>query len=198
MRRLRIIACLLGLALLTGCPTTSRAPLPEANYTSLVPIGLDVAAIQIVDETRPPPPGWPPAGTIVTDSAPLTPGAAAAKLGHDRLRAAGPDGTARLAVVEAWIVEVPLPRTLGVQGVFTKDQAARYDAAVEVRLDVSNAGGSRGGTISARAEGSQTIPEDITLNGRERVLFQLVDGLTRSLSVELDNAVAQHLGAFRR
>jgi hypothetical protein len=198
MSLLRILSCVAALVLLAGCPTTLQRPLPEANYTSLAPIALDVATIQIVDETKPPPPGWPPAGTVVTDSAPLTPAAAAAQLGHDRLRAAGANGTAKLAVVEAWIVEVPLPRTQGIEGVFTQDQAARYDAAVEVRLDVSNAGGQRSATLSARAEGNQTIPEDITLNERQRVLWTLVDGLTRSLSAELDRSVAEHLGAFRR
>jgi hypothetical protein len=196
MTALRLLSCLVALALLTGCPTTLRRPLPEASYANLAPLNLDVASIQVVEEIAPAPPGWPPAGTVVTDAATLKPAAAAALMAHDRLRAVGPSGTARLAITEAWIVEVPLERTLGVQGVFTKDQAARYDAAVEVRLDVANVGGS--GTITARAEGSQTIAEDITLNQRERVLWELVDGLTRSLSAELDQSVAQYLAGFRR
>lgn len=187
-------AVLALLVALGACDTPpNRDSFPELTYQHLPPIRLDVARIEIVeaapaaaDETR------------VEDEFPTPPGVAAAHWARDRLEAAGPDGLARFTVLEASVTAVPLPRTTGIAGVVTNDQADRYDAVVAVRLEVTNRNGMQTGTITAEARESATAAEDMTLNDRERLWFQMTHRLMDRLNAELEKQVATHLGGFVR
>lgn len=197
MRARRFVTCLLlivGLAAVAACDTPpKRDGFPELTYQHLPPIRLDVARIEVVE-----------AYPIVTTEGrveaqfPTPPGVAAAHWGRDRLQAAGPDGIARFIVLEASVAQVPLPRTTGLTGVVTIDQSDRYDAIVKVRLELANRNGMQTGQISAEARESATVPEDMTLNGRERLWFEMTRRLMDRLNGELEKQIAAHLGGFVR
>ncbi|MEJ0072464.1 MAG: hypothetical protein WDO24_31495 [Pseudomonadota bacterium] len=87
---------------------------------------------------------------------PVPPMRMAEQWAQDRLTAAGGPGELRYVIKRASVVETSLPRTTGIRGAFTNDQTQRYDAVVEVEIEVRNERGYRDGIVSARAERRQT------------------------------------------
>lgn len=194
MRALFRLALVLPALLLAACETPpSRTPLPDLTYGHLPPFRLEVAVVNIVEGYAP-----PLAPPHVEHLFPTTPAAAAARWARDRLQPVGRTGEARFTILEASVVEVPLPVSGGIVGALSREQAERYDAVLEVRLDIVNAGGLRAGSVTARAIRSQTVPEGITLNERERVWFALTEALMQSLNAELEANIRRHLAAFLR
>jgi hypothetical protein len=185
---------LAAVLLLGACDTPPhREPFPELTYQYLPLIRLDVARIEIVE-------AYPKASdpARVEEDFPTPPGEAAAHWGRDRLQAAGPDGVARFIVLEASVTDVPLPRTTGLAGVVTNDQSDRYDAVLKVRLEVENRGGGQTGLVTAEARETATAAEDMTLNERERLWFEMTHRLMDRINAELERQIGAHLGAFMR
>ena len=81
---------------------------------------------------------------------------------------------------------------------FTIDQSERYDAAIEVRLSVRRPAGQPSAAITVRAERSQTVPEDITLNEREKLWFDLTEALMTDLDARLEAEIRRNLAAYLR
>jgi hypothetical protein len=160
--RSRRRAKILLLAAVAACSSPpKRAPFAELTYAHLPPFRLDVAVVDVIDETRP-----TTAAPQVAHLFPVAPATAAARWAKDRLVAVGAGGAARYTIVEASAVEAPLERTT-VKGMFTS-QSERYDAAIEVRLGVR----SRPGSLRPRsrcAPSGQTVPEDATLSERASI-----------------------------
>lgn len=177
---------------LGACDTPpKRSTFPELTFQHLAPIRLDVARIEVVEAY--------PASTEdarVEQQFPTPPGVAAAHWARDRLQAAGPDGTARFTVLEASVTQVPLPRTTGITGVVTIDQSDRYDAVLKVRLELVNRNGMQTGQISAEARESATAAEDLSLNDRERLWFEMTKRLMDRLNAELEKQIGAHLAGF--
>lgn len=188
-----VVAVLLVLAAAGGCSTSQRPSFADLTYDHLPPIRLDVAVVDVANDyrssLRPP---------NVEDLFPVRPADAAVRWARDRLVPVGSSGAARFTVVKASVVEVPLERTTGIKGFFTEDQSERYDAVIEVRLDLENAGGLRTGSVTARAERSQTVEEDATLDERERVWYRLTEALMNDLNAELERNIDRHLQPFLR
>jgi hypothetical protein len=195
---LRIAATLAALAgtafMLVACDTPPRREaFPQLTYDYLPPIRLDVARIEIVDAYR-----APVTDAHVERDFPTPPATAARQWASDRLKAVGADGVARFIIEDASVVDVPLPRTTGLAGMLTQDQSDRYDATVTVRLEVENRMGSRRGAITATAKRSDTAAEDMTLNRREKLWFDMTDQLLRQLNAELEAQINTHLREFLR
>lgn len=178
----------------TACSTPpQRHPFADLTYSHLPPIRLDVAAVDVVSDYKP-----PLRAPNVEHLFPVRPADAAMRWAKDRLVPVGTAGVARFTVLEASAVAVPLDRTTGLQGLFTEDQSERYDAVVAVRLDLQNARGLRSGTVTARAKRSRTVAEDATLNEREEIWYRLTEALMNDLNAELERNIHQYLGAFLR
>lgn len=186
---------LLLVTLTAACKTTPpvRASFPDITFTHEQPIRLDVARIEVVNEYVPPlnPPN-------VEHLFPVSIAAAVERWGRDRLQAVGADGVVRIIIRDASVREIDLRRTGGVRGAFTTDQAQRYDGRVEVLVEVSSPRGQRSGSTSAMAQRSQTVPENITLNERDRVYFNLADILLKDIDRELERNISQYLPLFIR
>jgi hypothetical protein len=168
-----------------------RPTYPELTWTHLPPFRLDVAEVEIVSEYEPTfrPPN-------VEHLAPVPPEQAARRWAEDRIQAAGERGRAKVIIKEASIVEVPLELEEGLRGYLTTEQAERYDAVVEVEIEIRGPRGYRDGFAKARAERTRTVPEDITLNERERVWFELTEGLMKDFDAEMSKNIRQHLARF--
>jgi hypothetical protein len=179
-------------ALLVGCSATPTAPrYPELTYGHYGVIGLDVASIQFISTFVP-----PRKAPHVEHLSPANPVVAMERWTNDRLRAVGREGIARVVVSNASLVETPLKTTGGVRGWFTTDQAARYDAAIEVSVQIRDAGGVQRAYAQARADRSRTVAEDATITEREKVLFDLVEATTTEINSELDTAIRQFLRRY--
>jgi hypothetical protein len=186
----------LGLALaamLAACNTPpDRQTFPDITFEHLAPFRLDVAHVNLVQSYQP-----DPAHDIDTQF-PEAPAKVAMQWGQDRLRAAGRDGEATYTVVLAKATDTNLRRSQGFAAVTHKDQSDRYDLAITATLEVTNDGGRKSGSVTARAARSQTVSEDMTLNQREAVLFKLLDATMRDINAQFQKLIPQYLGRFVR
>jgi hypothetical protein len=186
-----LVVALLGLA---ACSSTPPKPgFPQITFTHLPPISLDVAQIRVVEQYAPPqrPPN-------VEHTMPVSPAAVMHRWAADRLRPVGPSGVATLTIKDASVIAQPLEKTGGLRGMVTTDQDVRYVGNLVVELDVSSAGGLGTGFASAAATRTVTAPEDITLNRRDKILYELTEALARDLNATLEANIRAHLGPFLR
>lgn len=190
----------LGLALfataaaLTGCQTPPpHQRLPQLTYGHLGTLRLDVARVEIVDEYQEP---LRPPNVDHLFSTP--PEQAMRRWANDRLSATGTPGRfARFVIQDAKVIETQLPRTPGLAGHFTTDQTQRYDltlsAAIEIREERGN---FRDGYATASASRSRTVREDITVNEREKIWFEMLETAMNDLNAELERQIRGNLTRF--
>ena len=178
--------------LLAACETPSPTPVyPEVSFRHLPKLKLDVAAID-VRQTYVPPLKAP----NVEHQFPLTPSDAARRWIDDRLAAAGSNGVATVIIQDASAIEEKLRTQGGIRGAFTTEQSERYVARMTVRLEVSNAGGLGTGFAAASAARSRTVPEDATLNERDKTFFELTEGLVQDFDRAMEKEINDNLRGF--
>ena len=188
-------AAFIGLALvafLGGCDTPATRPVfPDIRFTDLPRLQLDVAAIDIKDEFQ-------PSFRVpnVEHLFPVTPEHAAENWAKDRLQAVGTTRRARVRIIDASVKEVELPKTQGLTGAFTTDQAERYDAAIEMSIDIMSDRGFPERTASAKATRSQSVAEGITPNDREQVWYNMTKALMADLNQELEKQMRANFGNY--
>jgi hypothetical protein len=182
--------------LLAGCVRpTAPVDFPPIGFTDRVLLPLDVARIDIVDETPPAPQPAPHVGHLF----PTPPAAAARAWARDRLQAAGTaDRVGRFTIQQASAIETRLPRTGGVRGAFTKDQTERYDVGIEVRFELLAGDGSQDGFVSARAERARTVEEGTPPDELRRIWHYLTLDTMRELDQVLEAQIRGQLGRFLR
>jgi len=194
MYRFNRRTALVGLSglILAGCTTPSPAPrYPELTFSHLPPIRLDAATLEIVDEFK-----SPFATPNVEHLMPVSPAAAMRRWALDRLMPVGNGGRIIFTIADAGVVETALAPTPGVRGVVTKDQSERYDAKLLVRISVDGGDNRRRGDVSAEAMRSRTVIEGLSLNEREKIWFQMTEGLVADMDGELEGAIRSFLQPF--
>jgi hypothetical protein len=191
--RIWVVALALSASLgLAACETPVQTQmLPGLTFAHLAPIKLDVAKIDVVVRYQP-----NLRAPNVEHLFPTPPSKALKQWVKDRLRAVGGSGVARLVIINASAVETPLAQKKGFTATFTKQQSQRYDATVEARLEISSSLGR--GTTSAHATRFTTVREDITINKRERIWFDLTEALARDFDAAMEKNMRQHLGRWIR
>ena len=185
------LSFLLAAALLAGCqvppPQNSFA---EISFSHLKPIRLDVGEVVLEQAYQ-----TPAARPNVEHLFAQRPADVALRWAGDRLEAAGSVRSARYIVREASVLETPLEVTTGLEGAITNDQSERYDAKVKVELQIYD-GGRLEGTATAEAWRSVTVPEDTTVNARERVWYRLTEQLMTDLNGELEKVIKKVYGPY--
>ena len=181
------------IALLSACQAPLPPPptYPDITFTSEPPIPLGVAAVEVDDEYLP-----PLKAPNVDHEFPVRIAAAAARWAHDRLRAAGSQLTARVIIKDASAVATDLPKTEGLKGVFTNDQAVRYDARVEMIVEIRDEHGLPLASVSATAERSRSVTNDLTLNDRDKVFYEMTKGLMQDEDAALDKNIHQYMQLY--
>jgi hypothetical protein len=190
----RLFLFLPALALLAACETPpNRQTFPTLTFQDRPHIRLDVAQVEIVEAYKAP-------GTAphVDHLFPQKPADVAAAWGRDVLRAAGERGMATYTVVDASATETALPRATGMSQMFRTEQSDRYDLRIEVKLEVGNPLLASTGYVIATATRSQTVAEDMTLNQREAVWFQMTESAMRELDKKLEAEIRDKLQQFVR
>ena len=189
-----VLALAVAMAGLAACQTPDPTPrYPDITFIHLTAISLDVSDIDYVQDYVPPqkPPN-------VEHLFPVRPTVVARRWAADRLLAVGIQHVARVVLVNATVIETALETTGGIQGAFTTDQAARYDATIEMRVEIINSLGETVGTANAVAKRSQTVPEGITLIERDQIWFELTEQVMRELDVELTTTIKRYLARWVR
>jgi hypothetical protein len=188
---LRPLGWALLAAALAACNTPpKRQTFPEITFQHLQPFRLDVAHVQIVDGYQP-----DPANDIGSEF-PEAPAAVARQWAEDRLLAVGQQGEAIYTIALAKATQTALKRSQGMSAMTHKDQSDRYDLWITVNLELRS--GGKSGAITAKAARSQTVIEDLTLNQREGVLFNLLDITMKDVNAQMEKLVPEYLGGFVR
>ena len=183
-----------SLALLAACDTPPmRQSFATLTFQDRPPIRLDVAQIEVVQAYK-----APGAAPNVDHLFPQKPAEVAAAWGRDVLRAVGQRGMATYTIVDASATETALPRSGGLTQVFRTEQSDRYDLRIAVTLDIGNPLLAKTGQVTAAVNRSQTVAEDMTLNQREAVWFQMTESAVRELNQELEAAIRDKLAPFVR
>lgn len=177
------------LLLASACETTPATPsYPEITFGHMPKIPLNVARIEVVDAYKP-----PLRAPNVEHWFPRRPAAVARRWVKDRLQAVGRAGSARVTIQDASAIEEKLATTKGLKGAVTRDQAFRYVVRLAVRVDVETAGGLGKGFAEAQAKRTRSAPEDITLNDRDKLFFEMTEALARDIDRELEANIRLHL-----
>lgn len=180
--------------LLSGCAMKVQQPsFPPISYANLPPIKLDVARVEVANnyvspDTRP----------NVEDLFPVSLANSALDWGRDRLQAVGNGGVARLVVERASVVEVPLKKTTGLQGMFTIDQSERYNGVLTVSLTIFNGSGDKQASASVTVKRSQTTSEDISINERNKIWYAMEKAMMNTLNTSLEKEIRNNLRQWVR
>ncbi|NYZ17858.1 hypothetical protein HL658_35400 [Azospirillum sp. RWY-5-1] len=177
---------------LTACQSAPpRPPVRPVNFANFAPIVLNVATVDVVDQRR-------AGGAASVDGRiPVPPAEAVRRWAAERLQAGGLQGRVRVVIKDATVVETQLPRTGGVQGFFTTQQAQRYDGRIEVEVtgEVPGDTAFRGFTRAAVTT-STTVPENITLADREATLQEMTRSMAEDLNARLDAGIRKDLAGI--
>ena len=190
----RSFLLLTGASALAACDTPPmRQSFATLTFQDRPPIRLDVAQIEIVRAYQ-----APGAAPNVDHLFPQKPADVAESWGRDVLRAVGQRGMATYTILDAAAVETKLPRSTGLTQVFKTEQSDRYDLRIEVQLEVGNPLLATTGIATATATRSQTVAENMTLNQRETIWFQMTENAMRELDQKLEAAIRDKLRVFVR
>ena len=191
----RFSAILVVAVALTACETPDPAPqYPDITFGHLATIKLDVGAVDYIQAYVP-----PAMSPNVEHLFPIRISQVARRWADERLEPVGViSRIARVTLLNAAVIGSALETTQGIKGAFTIDQAARYDATVEILIEIVNSQGVVEGQVRASAERSRTAPENITLNDRDQLWFELTEAVMRDLDKQLEATIRQYLAKYIR
>lgn len=191
MKRLAILFCFLGLA---ACETELSVPrYADITFAHRPDIALDVAEIRIVQ-------AYQSIGSSpnVETEFPVPPMRMAARWAQDRLVAVGSEGVLTFTIVEAGVIEEALDKKTGLSGIVTVDQSERYMAKLVVTMDAVKTSPRLTAASTTSVERSRTVAEDITLNERETVWYEMTETMAADLDAQLESAIDRYFVNFRK
>jgi hypothetical protein len=190
----RVGALLLLTGMLAACSTAPPAPaFPELTYRHLGAMTFDAGPIEIVDEYR-----APLKEPNIEHKVPIPPALAMRRWALDRLADTGnPDRRGVFTIQQAALTETRLPQTKGLRGIVTTDQSERYELTLAARLELFEVR-TRVGIATATVTRARTVPEDATLNERDRILFEMVEAAMLDFNKEMEASILRFLRPHMR
>jgi hypothetical protein len=192
VRQLRTFAWIAAVGLAAACQPVKPPGFQPISFADKPTISLDVGRVDVVRQYVPP--GKAP---NVEHLFPVDLMVSAERWARDRLRPVGVGGLARVIIKEASVTEVQLPRTTGIRGALTTDQSERYDGVMELEVEVVHNDGRRG-SVASRTNRSRTVPENVSLQERETVWYQMTETMMRELDSALERQMRDHLASLLR
>lgn len=177
-----------------GCAAElQKSNFPVISFAHLEPISLDVARVEVENnyvspETRP----------FIEHEFPASLAALAMNWASDRLNAVGSSDVLRVMVRRASVVEVPLPRSGGLEGMFRRDQSERYDAVIELMVEIRDEVGNSRVTVETKVSRSQTVAENISLIERDKIWFDMTEVMMSDLNAELEKQIRIYMKKWIR
>ena len=177
--------------LLSSC---SSVQLPEPvglAYLQNKPLHLNVGRVEVVKQYQSS--STPP---HVENEFPVPPTAMIQQWVQDRLLPVGKSGNVVVTIEDASVIEKPLKKTGGFRRMFTVEQSEEYEAKMSVKIEIFDDFGNAKGFAYARAQGSRSVPENLTLGQRRKVWINMMEKIMNNLDDELDRNVRSYLGAY--
>jgi hypothetical protein len=191
---LKFAAAALPATALGACANAPPPPqFPPLTFSALGRFSFEAERLEIAQDYRPPlaPPN-------VEHLFVQRPDDAMKRWANDRLAVSGRgERFLRFVIVDARVTETELPRGTGVRATFTNEQAQRYDGRLEAAVEVRQTRGNfRDGYAAATAARSRTVAENISLNDRERVWYEMVEQMMGDINAELDRQIRANMQPF--
>ena len=180
--------------LLASCRSSPPGPAFAAlTYAHKGVFRLQVERVEIATDYAP-----PMRRPNIDHEAPVSPLETMQRWARERLQAVGgPEHFARFVVRDASLKESELPRTSGVRGALTTDQAERYDLSLSAAIEIRQTrAGFVDSNIEARTTRFRTVKEGITLAERDRSVYELIEQGMNDIDAELDRQLRSHLARF--
>ena len=178
---------------LGGCEVSSpsRAKM-EVSFTHLPRIALNVAHIEIANRVQ-----MTAAKKTNYRGLETLPLRIMRRWARDRLRAGGRIGTAKFVIIDASLVGRPLAGPKGLRSLFTQSQKTQHNISMEARIEISRkeAEGSIG-FAHASVRILRTVPEGITLNEQEDLLYKSLAKASDNFNSEIEAQISEHLTKF--
>ena len=175
---------------IAGCDTPNlENSLPELTFKHQKIIQLDVERIEIINEFK-----MPFKFPNVEHLVPISPGASAERWASDILRPIGKSGIAQFVITNGSVIREDLKIQKGVKGIFSLEHSKRFEANVNVRLEIFK--DQKKSVARASASRSQTLREDASPNLQSRLWYNLVERLMESFNREIRNQINTHLRLF--
>jgi hypothetical protein len=189
----KLLTCFLlcSFTLIAACATPAPQAPQEISFSQYPVMNVDVGNIEVIEAYNPPlaPPN-------IEHLMPYSPAAAMKIWVKDRLRATGSDKLMQVTIVDASVTESKLPKTKGIQGLFTNDQDRRYDGRLEVEVRIyGNAALSEADT-SVTVTRSITIPENASVNSRRAAYMQMVKDMMEMMNAKLEKNMLGYMGNY--
>ncbi|MCX5616558.1 hypothetical protein NQF87_06165 [Bombella sp. TMW 2.2559] len=162
-----------GLTLLAGCASSnpSEENFPAPDYSYLPPLNLNVSQVDVSNQAR-----------LDSDDlsyrSPTNPADTLALMGHQRLHATGPSGTANLAITKIEMTKAPHHALSG---------------SYTVQLHVDDVAHNHHGFVTAHVQRTIDAPGKL---GLEHNLHTLNTQLMDDMNVELEYQVRSHLSSW--
>ena len=154
---------------------------------------FDTGPIEVVDEYRP-----PLKEPNIEHKVPVPPALAMRHWALDRLAATGnPDRRGVFTIQQAALTEARLQQTEGLRGLVTNDQSEKFELTLAARLELFEVR-TRVGIATATVTRSRTVPENATLNERDKILFDMVEGAMLDFNKEMEASIRRFLQPYMR
>lgn len=192
LRPSRVAMALVCILALAGCQNTPPVQkLPDISFADKRPFNLDVGQLEIVPEYV-----SPATKPNVEHLMPVNPENATVRWAQDRLRPVGRSGFARVVIKDARVVSVPLQTDKGFTGMFKEQQAERYDGSLDVAIEILDERHMHVADVVARATRTKTVAEGVSLNERDRVLYEITESLIRDVDSQMDGLIRTYLSRW--
>lgn len=184
------LALFLGLGGLTlaACSTPQTATYPDITFNHLKPINMAVGSIRVVDAYQ-----APLTGDHVEHRFPQPPEKALKRWAHDRINPVGGDMIARFTIEKAGVKEIRLETDKTLKAKFTTEQSEKYESTLWAKLEIVDQLGNVHGQSLAEVSRSQTVPEDATLQEREKVWFEFTEKMMTDFNAHMEKNIRAHL-----
>ncbi len=179
--------------LLAAC---SNKPPPSSNFppvsfTDLKPYSFNVARVEIVPQftssSNPP---------HIEFSMPISPENAFKRWVEDRIKPVGTKGILRVIIKDASATDSPIPRDPNASQLFNTEQTSRIDMSLNVSLQILDDRQFVTAEVTGQAGRNRTLPEDIKLNQRDKILYDMVVDLVRNLDSQVDPQIESTLRPY--
>lgn len=182
---------LIGLLLLAACRSAAPPPMPTYPPLSFAGPKITFAAerMEVREDYTP-----PLAAPHVEHLAPLSPADAARQWAEGRLAVTGSGlGVVRVAITEASILAEDLPPSSGL-GKTVSEGSRRFTGTLRVRLSYEDPGSGIERLSEAMATRVRVMPAHVTLNERDRALYELSAALARDIDAAMVQQIATYMG----
>lgn len=182
MKLSRLFPALLVFIIAACQPVPQRPEYPMPRYDNLPRIPIRAASLQVVQQYQP-----PMQAPNVEHLMPIPPSASVEQWIRDRVQLVGDNGTVTFTIRDAHVTSQQLPKTTGIKGAFTKDQAELLlgHLAVDVHLD-TNIPVATYADADTEVSVKKSLPEGVSLQERDSTYYALMKDITQRFAAAIE------------